>query len=117
VKSITVYTLPAVPCATPASARRYRDEQAGAPAAAGTVPGGAAGPDDFGVAAAGAEVVAVPVVAGLLVAGGAADGVAEPQAVASAARPVIAAPQIARRVIRPDEVMSGVLPWAAPLAI
>jgi hypothetical protein len=45
---------------------------------------------------------------------GAPPGAGEPQAVTSAARPVTAAAQTARRAV--DEFMS-VLSWAAPLAV
>jgi hypothetical protein len=62
-----------------------------------------------------AELVPVEAdVAGVLDLAGAPPGAGEPQAVTSAARPVTAAAQTARRAV--DEFMS-VLSWAAPLAV
>jgi hypothetical protein len=78
------------------------------------------GTEVAGVDAAGVEVAVLPDVAvcdGVPLVPGAADGVTGPHAVTSAATPVTVAAPIARRVVRLDEVMSGVLPWAAPLAV
>lgn len=93
---------------------------------AGPGPGELAGPDVVLVADPDGEpedeaergvLPVVAVVGDVLVLAAAAPGVCVPQAVTSAAAPATAAPQIARRVIRRDEVMSAVLPWAAPLAV
>jgi hypothetical protein len=104
VKSITVYVLPAAPWASPSFTPRERVGHGGGPAGAWEAGGTAAevaGAADVGAELAGALEVTVTVATGA--------GPPELQPEASTAMQVRVPPATARRAIRSDEVIRGIL--------